>query len=1132
MTDRGDRPASFRAVRRGRKLIGRDAGAEPSSGSSTRVAPRQVIAVDRSFGCRQSCTSFKEAANTAMASLTAESSNNRTPSVSGTVCTSTVTGNTSSSKKKEEPLRSIRSIARTRMPVRVRSRRGNRIISMPLSSSFNRGNAFILLLLLLGLTLLLLVSVPAAAATATAQAQAEEGGDERDFLTENSVVLITGAAGFIGSELAMALHRTYNPKRLLCIDSMVSGLGPNSSGRTTEAEWKDGGAASSSKNTLKARTEEELALFEFKRQRAFHVLQTVGEKACFFRSDFRPTIPEYFDTGEVPLLDTIFQSHPDITHVVHLADPYHSAIMNERGDGGGVGQTQAVPRTKDSTKSGMIEAILEQLRKVGEERGEEAVPHLVYASSFEAYNHAFPYGKSEAKNPNPPPFREDRNLTVPSTLRGTSKVIDEILATTYSRYHGIYSVGLRFFPVYGPWGLPGTPLFEMAERAVSDPSAPILLEGRTEASVRQGELLPDDIRDYVYIDDAVDAIMTAMQYRPRVKAENGSPPNLVINVGSGEGSTLRDIATIMEAHFPRSGTSTSTGTGTGIQGGSDSGGNGSDEDDDGTSAKRDKVEPTVSFASTYRAETLLGFKTQVSVKEGIANLLAWHFDRAFPYGGKPPTPGSVDGAEAAGGSPGGDDQNKVTGGHTISAHGIEACSPFDKECLTGAPVFPCASECSHESQCIKSYLDDATEVSRSVTAGCDAVLYTVHLGDHVVSIPSAHTAVSPGSTPYIEGNGKRCNVAFVSEGSALVRRLKREKGISQYLSVSEEFLRRVNGGDGRGAASVLLTNGFWTLVPVASPPRDSSVGPASFESSDGYDDWDLLRLLPKISPGLFFSGRTKYAIYADPDITFASIPDLLRQAKMQPYKEGMLGATASIIGSGPAEAERRRAKGRMAKAPGGQLPNGYRAHSEALQLRSYNMVRVGLEGEMQGGGDTPIADSSWIVHTLGVEDARLFRCDVMGEIVQWEAGSDERSLEFVMGLHDLWSRVIVTWGGVDPWWRGEGVGRVKVVPEAGGKSPSAVNPAKDEALPNRRRLMDVSSLMKHQDAVETAESRRRLEENDEGEATTSKEAKMEVDPGLWMGVLSSTEVHYFVRVLPSSAVGAVHLEEEYNKHSL
>jgi FlaA1/EpsC-like NDP-sugar epimerase len=40
------------------------------------------------------------------------------------------------------------------------------------------------------------------------------------FRPDDSVILITGAAGFLGSELSMALHRTYAPKLIICVDSM------------------------------------------------------------------------------------------------------------------------------------------------------------------------------------------------------------------------------------------------------------------------------------------------------------------------------------------------------------------------------------------------------------------------------------------------------------------------------------------------------------------------------------------------------------------------------------------------------------------------------------------------------------------------------------------------------------------------------------------------------------------------------------------------------------------------------------------------------------------------------------------------------------------------------------------------
>eukprot|EP00978_Attheya_sp_CCMP212_P015487 scaffold39959_cov64-Attheya_sp.AAC.2 len=294
---------------------------------------------------------------------------------------------------------------------------------------------------------------------------------------------------------------------------------PNLHTSAASAKTQEGWKQKIEKDKLKSRTEQELALFEFKRHRAFHLLQTLSSKVHFYCADLRPTIPEFFDLGEIPPLDIIFTLHSDITHIIHLADSYHGAMFD--GSSRGEGLAQAVPRVKDQTKSGMIEAILEQLKKFGEENVGR-IPHFTYASTSEVYNHI----KSYKDNPNPPPFREEKPITVPLSLRGASKLIDEVLAASYNSMHGIYSVGLRLFPVYGPWGLPGTPLFEMAERAVSDPKKSICFDSTSEDGVDSEY----DVRDYVYIDDAIDAIMAAMQYRP----PGDKPPPVVSNIGSGE----------------------------------------------------------------------------------------------------------------------------------------------------------------------------------------------------------------------------------------------------------------------------------------------------------------------------------------------------------------------------------------------------------------------------------------------------------------------------------------------------------------------------------------------------------------------------------------------------------------------
>ena len=84
-------------------------------------------------------------------------------------------------------------------------------------------------------------------------------------------------------------------------------------------------------------------------------------------------------------------------------------------------------------------------------------------------------------------------------------MLDEILATSYSDLYDVRSIGLRFFEVYGPWSSPNSEIFQMAERALSD-DIPIMAQPLKEESNYH------NLKDYVYIDDAVDVILLAMQF--------------------------------------------------------------------------------------------------------------------------------------------------------------------------------------------------------------------------------------------------------------------------------------------------------------------------------------------------------------------------------------------------------------------------------------------------------------------------------------------------------------------------------------------------------------------------------------------------------------------------------------------
>lgn len=71
------------------------------------------------------------------------------------------------------------------------------------------------------------------------------------------------------------------------------------------------------------------------------------------------------------------------------------------------------------------------------------VKHLVFASSSSVYG-------LNAKVP----YSEDDKVDNPVSLYAASKKSNELMAHAYAKLYGIPCTGLRFFTVYGPWGRP------------------------------------------------------------------------------------------------------------------------------------------------------------------------------------------------------------------------------------------------------------------------------------------------------------------------------------------------------------------------------------------------------------------------------------------------------------------------------------------------------------------------------------------------------------------------------------------------------------------------------------------------------------------------------------------------------
>lgn len=72
-----------------------------------------------------------------------------------------------------------------------------------------------------------------------------------------------------------------------------------------------------------------------------------------------------------------------------------------------------------------------------------AVRKLIFASSSSVY------GMNEKV-----PYREEDNVDTPVSLYAASKKSNELMAHCYAKLYSIQCVGLRFFTVYGPWGRP------------------------------------------------------------------------------------------------------------------------------------------------------------------------------------------------------------------------------------------------------------------------------------------------------------------------------------------------------------------------------------------------------------------------------------------------------------------------------------------------------------------------------------------------------------------------------------------------------------------------------------------------------------------------------------------------------
>jgi len=965
----------------------------------------------------------------------------------------------------------------------------------------------------LGVTFIIIVahlflSIADADATMTA------GETKTVPITANSTVLVTGAAGFLGSQVSLAILRLYSPKHLILIDNFESTLmhdgssssPPFSGAAFTSAEY----VAKFKQEYSMHKTQQFLTLMEYKRQRMFTILQlcaTTRATHCqFYKVDLRPTIPEYFDIGEIPVLNHIFEQYDDITHVLHLANEESSRSKINKPPGRHMLQ---------STKAGMTETMLEQLRKENKKRTKKGKPSIqcVFRSSYEVYRDAG--DDDEGENISLPTdgisklllrhCDEMETISSPANLHGTYKRIDEILARAYAEDDSIPSVGLRIFPLYGPWDSSpisssssasttinaaadanalmiaegrGLDVFSLCERIVSldpmEPLIPLTKDSWNDAALqhRQNEWRHlyqrlTQRHDFVFIDDAVDAVLSALQF-PMASASTTWP--IIFNVGGGTttGTSITEIIHMLEQFFPRS-------------------------------THETKIEALVNrletffgdevpktkgvLANTTRAQYFLNYKPSVSVQEGIQRTLSWHNDRLHPYGVPFLEDITNDEIEEERDPAADSTSANYSPPESLISSGIAGCSPLDKECLRGSAVFPCVSECANRRVCLPSIYDYVIPTTLRLTMGCSAVLYTILLGKDISTedLKNSNVAVSSNGKGFFpDENGGKCNVAFVTEGSKIFAELDPKKGPK---------------------TDPLLQLGIWMLIPVPQTTWSLS----SFLEEDDeiislFATQEGQMLIPKLSPGIFLASTVEYAVYIDPNVVLTDAKAILNLMSERPQGGGIAGMNSGVamllLQNRPYDAS-------INSNPWSDLEEGSIPDTLGAQQESaYQSIQIGLHGQNMLNVLNGL-DLSFVVHSLQVEDARLFRCDVYAEVLQWESfhSGEAKSLEFVLGLHNLWSRLIMQWAGYEPWWEDNKLelaedGKLSHV-QSGASAPRI-----DQIL--RENLENLNEG----DMAVT---------DDRSEARTKplSDVTKAVRQSKWFAVLSSKMTHQFVRIVPA-----------------
>jgi UDP-glucuronate 4-epimerase len=174
------------------------------------------------------------------------------------------------------------------------------------------------------------------------------------------------------------------------------------------------------------------------------------------------------------------------------------------------------------------------------------------------------------------PWREDDHVLKPISPYASTKVSGELMGHVYSHLYGIRFLALRLFAVYGPRQRPDLAIHKFARMIRAGRPVPVFGDGRSS-------------RDYTYVDDVVQGIRAAITY-DRSQFE-------VINLGNNRTVTLLEMIQGLEAAL------------------------GVHASIDWQPDQPGDVPQT--WASTDKAQRLLGYRPDTPYEQGIMKFAAW-----------------------------------------------------------------------------------------------------------------------------------------------------------------------------------------------------------------------------------------------------------------------------------------------------------------------------------------------------------------------------------------------------------------------------------------------------------------------------------------------------------------------------